>query len=204
MKETVSAIILAAGKSERMGIGRNKVFAPLFYKPVLEWSLELFQEEETIGEIIIAVSEDNLAYCQEIAASFPKVRAFSKGGNTRQISVYNAIIETTACYPYILVHDGARPLLYRDDLHKVIVSAKNDQGAILAVPVKDTIKEVYEGNLVKRTLVREELYNVQTPQVFPRNLLIQAYENAIKFNINATDDASLVENCGGVVEGSIW
>ena len=197
---TVSAIILAAGKSERMGIGRNKVFAPLFYKPVIEWSLDLFQAEESVGEIIIAVSDDDLPFLKALVAKFNKIKALSKGGETRQGSVSNALTLTSANYPYIAVHDGARPLLSREELHKVIMTANKDRGAVLAVPVKDTIKEVEEGNLVKRTLTRDGLYLAQTPQVFPRDLLLEADNNGLKANFIATDDASLVENIGGRVE----
>lgn len=201
----VSAIILAAGKSQRMGLGKNKVLTPLADKTVLEWSLALFSEEDAISEIIVAASAADMDEVERVALPFSKVKKIVEGGDSRQQSVLNALSETSPNLPFIAVHDGARPLLRGQDLHNVIYAAGKERGAVLSVPVKDTIKEVGDGNRVRRTLPREILYSAQTPQVFPRELLLAAYREAVTEGRDFTDDSSLVENFGGeviIVHGS--
>jgi 2-C-methyl-D-erythritol 4-phosphate cytidylyltransferase/2-C-methyl-D-erythritol 2,4-cyclodiphosphate synthase len=195
----ITAIIPAAGSSRRMNSEINKQFMLIAGQPVLTRSL--LSLEDFVGEILIIsrAGEENM--CRKAAQDLTLEWKIIPGGDTRQQSVLNGL--RTATGEWVLIHDGNRPLASPSLIRRVVDAARQTGAAIPAVPVVDTIKEVSQG-FVRSTLPRERLWAVQTPQVFQRTLLVNAYEFAEANNILATDDSSLVEAMGhrvAVVEG---
>lgn len=194
----ISAIIPAAGSSRRMQSTINKQFIPIAGQPVLTRSL--LSLADFVDEFIIVSRRGEEELCRE-CARYIKNTIVITGGTTRQESVHNGL---KLCQgEYVMVHDGNRPLAGPDLVRRVLAAAKLNGAAIPAVPVVDTIKEVQAGQ-VRTTLPRQLLYAVQTPQIFRRDLLLAAYQNAQGNKIESTDDSSLVEAMGmpvAVVEG---
>ncbi|MFQ5479941.1 MAG: 2-C-methyl-D-erythritol 4-phosphate cytidylyltransferase [Thermodesulfobacteriota bacterium] len=187
-------IIPAAGRGVRMG-GENKLLLPLLGAPILLRSIRAFQDSPLITAITLAVSDDTAEFCKnhiQDRPEFTKVKKLVPGGPTRQDSVYNALKKTTLYYDIILVHDGARPLVTSSIITAAIKQAACHGAAVPVVEVKDTIKEVSEG-VIKNTPLRSSLRAVQTPQAFKSDLLMGAFEAAVKENFTGTDEASLLE-----------
>lgn len=193
----ICAIIVAAGKGTRMGANINKVYLDLKGCPILLYALKLFQESPLIKDIIIVAAEGEEAKASEIAEKngITKVKIIVTGGMSRYESVKNALAFVDKNTDFVAVHDGARPLLTEEDLAKVICAAETADGAILAYPMQDSIKQA-KNLFIKKSLERKELWGAMTPQVFAFPKLLQAYENG---NKTATDDAQLVEEVGGRV-----
>ncbi len=200
-----AAIVPAAGLSSRMG-GGSKPFADLCGAPVLAHTLTALQHSTAVDEIIIAAKGEEIAGIYDICKHFGIAKATKviRGGDTRQQSVLTALGEVPAKAQLVAVHDGARPLASSADIDRVVETAATFGAAILAVPLKDTIKEVADG-IVKHTPDRCRFWAVQTPQVFDRLLLSGALSKAQAANIDLTDDAGAVERLGvpvQIVEGS--
>ncbi|MBI2251705.1 MAG: 2-C-methyl-D-erythritol 4-phosphate cytidylyltransferase [Armatimonadetes bacterium] len=200
------ALITAAGKSRRMEKG-NKLLLNLYGKPVLFWSLSPFQNCDLIEEIIITAPSREINLYENLVKKFNlnKVKKIIPGGASRQISVWKALNNLKEIN-YVLIHDGARPLITQREILKLIKAVKKVKSVILAIPVKDTVKELNSKKVIKHTLNREKIYLAQTPQVFDFNLIYQAYQEAFKKKLKSTDDASLVEFLGNkvsILEGSI-
>lgn len=196
----VNAIILAAGSGSRMNIGYNKQYICLNGKEVLAYTLEAFQKNDKVDNIILVSSSKEIDFCKENIVekyNFTKVSRIVSGGETRQNSVYNGL---KACKgsEIVIIHDGARPFVKKEFINESILKAKEFGASTVAVKVKDTIK-TGEDNIFKSTLNRDNLYSVQTPQAFKYDLILKAHENAVKNNLNGTDDSSLVEFLEGKV-----
>jgi len=188
----LSAIILAAGRGVRLGTKTSKALVKINKKPLIDYSLGVFGAHPDIDEIIAVVSRDNKK--QIIAAAkkaySKKIKAFVLGGARRQDSVFNGLKQVSSQSKWVLIHDSARPFIDRKSITKVIREAKRAGAAILGVPVKATIKKA-RNRAVIQTMDRSCLWEIQTPQVFKKELLLEAYK---KFSKNYfTDDASLVE-----------
>lgn len=198
MKEAViSAVIPAAGVGRRMGTDQKKQYILLQGKSILAHTLEVFQHCERISEIIIVTNEDEIDYCKnEIVDRFSlnKVVKIVRGGETRQESVTKGLVEVSEKSSHVLIHDGVRPFVSREALERLFGELEVTEGCILGVPVKDTIKIVSSDGCVESTPNRDQLWAIQTPQVFEKDLLIGAYEKANRESFQGTDDASLVEN----------
>ena len=198
MKEMTgcSAIVLAAGKGSRMKSEVHKQFMLLGGKPVLYYSLHCFQESSLIDEIILVTSEDMIDYCRsEIVEkySFDKVKKIVGGGKERYDSVYEGL-KACSSQGIVCVHDSARPFITEDILKRGIETAESTGACIVGVPAKDTMKLADENNDVDRTIPREKVWIVQTPQIFSYSLLKNAYESARLKGMNGiTDDAMVVE-----------
>lgn len=192
----LSAIVLAAGVGKRLGIPVPKPLVEICKKPVIIYSLKEFDQHPDIDEIIVVVSAQNKAAIAKIIkqSSFKKIKALCLGGKRRQDSVYNGLGAISQDSNWVLVHDSARPLINRKLITEVISAAKKTGAAILGVPVKATIKSVKKGSLVDKTVDRSNLWEIQTPQVFKKELIFEAYHRFHKANF--TDDASLVERLG--------
>jgi len=200
----VTAIILAAGRGERMKTERvGKQYLPLGGKPILVHTLLAFEECPSIEEIILAVKKEEIDYCQlSIVKRFGLRKA---GGERRQDSVYNALKKVNKDCCIILVHDSVRPFITREMIRRTIEATRVHKAVVTAVPVTDTIKEGDGRGFVERTLDRDRLWSIQTPQGFESNLIKEAYSRACERNFSGTDDASLVEEMGHsvkVIEGS--
>lgn len=188
----VTAVIVAGGRGERFG--RKKQFLRLYGKPLLYWSLDTFQKIKEIREIVLVLPQEDLPEKEKIIKEkFNKVKKIVPGGRTRQESVFNGLRVTDDKIPFVAIHDGVRPLASEKLVKRTLETARKYGSAVAALPVRETLKLVGKNNLVERTLPREKIWAIQTPQVFPRNLLLKAYEKAQKDKFTGTDDAQLVE-----------
>lgn len=204
----VSAVIVAAGMGKRMGTDKNKQYIEIGNKAVLAHTIESFQNNEYIDEIIIVTREEEIDYCRrEIVEKFSlsKVKSIVVGGNERQDSVYNGLISVNQNCEIALIHDGARPFIEDICITNSIICALNFKACVVGVKVKDTIKRVDEKENVIDTPDRTCLWQVQTPQAFHYSLIIEAYKKGIKQGWKVTDDSMLVEKFGHkvkMIEGS--
>jgi len=195
--EKVGAVIAAGGSSQRMG-GIDKMLAPLGGEPVLARVLSVFQKCDSIDQIVVVLSESNLKQGQQLVTEggWTKVSDVCLGGSRRQDSVVNGLSRLTDCQ-WVIIHDGARPLVTVDLIERALEVASQTGAAIAAVPVTDTIKLVGEDLIVQGTPPRRSLWAVQTPQVFRFDVIDEAYRQA-KFEV--TDDSTPVERLGHKVK----
>lgn len=196
------AIVMSAGKGLRVGGDIPKQYMDLLGKPVLYYSLKTF-EESFIDEVVIVCGSGHEAYVKKEIVdrfSFNKVKKIVSGGKERSDSVYNGLMAVeNPDKSYVYIHDGARPMLTVAMLESLKEDAECFGTAVLGVKCKDTVKIVNEDGFVSTTPKREFLWNVQTPQVFKGDDLIEAYDSfhGTK-NATATDDASVMESFGAL------
>ena len=192
-----TTVILAAGLGKRMQAGHNKQFIEICGQSVLTHTLTVFAQIPEIAKIVLVVRAGEEDTCQNMIPEIAESKTvLAIGGKERQDSVHNGIRAITWECEYILIHDGARPLVTEEVIRRTLLAAQNSGAAICAVPVKDTIKQADSDGNVLATIPRESLWAVQTPQVFRADLIRRAYENAYVHNHYGTDDASLVEYLG--------
>lgn len=198
----VTAIIVAAGKSERMGAGTDKAFLNLGPKPVVAWSLLAFERCADIDQIILVVRKDQLIAAKAVVRMFgiSKVRAVVAGGAKRQDSVLSGMKELDLDTRFVVVHDGARPCVKPETISEVVKLARRGGAAVVGCRIWDTVKFVEKGTTVTRTEDRTKLWAVQTPQAFDVRLLKRAYAAVVEKKIDVTDDASAVELLGESVK----
>nr|WP_212382129.1 2-C-methyl-D-erythritol 4-phosphate cytidylyltransferase [Alkaliphilus sp. B6464] len=198
-----SAIIVAAGKGRRMGREYNKQYILLGNKPIVAHTIEVFEDSSLIDEIILVVGKGEVDLIKQIIIdkyNFKKVISIVEGGDRRQDSVYNGLRAIGNNCNIVLIHDGARPFITDSIIEEGIDVANKTGACIAAVPVKDTIKVSNESMDVVNTPNRETLWAVQTPQVFKYQLVMDAYEKLQNSNIEATDDAMIIERLGYTVK----
>jgi len=195
--ESVGAIIAAAGRGRRFGEG-DKLFAPLAGRPLIAHTLMAFEVCRAVDTVVLVLAEENLERGRGLVASagFDKVAAICPGGSRRQDSVRMGLETLPECR-WLVVHDGARPLVTAALIEAGLAAAAETGAATAAVPLADTLKEAGEDGLVRRTLDRRNLWAAQTPQVFEYELLREAHRLA---KDDATDDAALVEALGRQVK----
>jgi len=196
----VTALIPAAGMGKRMGAGINKQYLLLAGRPILAHTLAVFEQAPFVDEVCLVVPEDEIAYCRETVVErygFAKVRRFVAGGSERQHSVLNGLraIESQGADDVVLIHDGVRPFVPLPVLEQSVETARIHDGALVAVPVKDTVKVVKDGTVLE-TPPRESLWLAQTPQAFRYGIIRDAHERAAAEGWLGTDDASLLERLG--------
>lgn len=180
-----TAIVLASGSSTRASIGYNKIFYKIDNDPVINLACKDFIDDDKCEQIIITYSNDEIVKLKELFNSGKII--YVKGGLTRQESVKNALNEVKS--EYVLIHDGARPFVSNDLINRLVKELENKNAIIPVINVTDTIK-VIKGNKVVKTLNRDELKIVQTPQAFKTSLIKKAHEKATGTYF---DDASLIE-----------
>jgi len=192
------AIIVAAGKSERMGVKVDKAFLTLGPKPVLAYSLEAFEACPDIDEVILVVRKDRTANARSMAQIFgcAKVVRVIAGGAKRQTSVINGLAALNEDTRVVAVHDGARPFVTPELISETVNIARRHGSAVAASRITDTVKYVERGLKVTRTLNRAKLWAVQTPQTFKIDVLREAFDVVEKKNATVTDEASAVELAG--------
>jgi 2-C-methyl-D-erythritol 4-phosphate cytidylyltransferase len=183
------ALIVAAGRGERLGAGVAKAFVPLAGRPMLDWSLDALREVPAIESITVAMPP---------GVAPPDGVAAVQGGRVRSESVVRALRAAGEGDP-VLVHDAARPLVTPDLAQRVLEALAGVDAAIAATPLTDTIKRAGPDGRVIETLSRRELWAVQTPQAFRREALAAALDVPADVLAAATDDAWLVERAGGSV-----
>ena len=181
--------------------GVNKLMLPLEGIPVLVRTLNALQQAENVDEIIVATREEDLVEISQLCRIYgiSKCTKVVRGGESRVHSVMLAALEASPDTELLAVQDGARPLVTPELIDKVVHAAANCGAAAPAVPVKDTVKTVRSDGAVEKTLEREALRAVQTPQVFEADLLKAALQAALEQNVPITDDCSAVERLGKVV-----
>lgn len=203
----IAVIIAAAGSSTRMGAGIDKQFVSLAGRPLLWYSVQCFSSMPEVRQLLVTVSASNekrvAALLRDNAAHIPwKV---VPGGSERQDSVRKALLLTIEDADLVLVHDGARPFVDQEMVRLSLEPALECGASVVAVPVKDTIKSADSHSVVRKTLDRRNLWQIQTPQTFRREVLLNAHLQAAAAGFLATDDAALVEWTGGsvrIVRGS--
>ncbi len=201
-----SAIIVAAGRGKRMGVGTDKAFLSLGSKPVLAWSMLAFEECVDIERIILVVRRDQITAAKTVAHMFgiSKLQEVVVGGSSRQDSVLNGMKVLDPDTRYVCVHDGARPCVKPELIQATLRCAKRNGCGIAASRVWDTVKYVERGTTVSHTVDRAKLWAVQTPQTFSLGLLTKAYAEVKDKKATVTDDAAAVELLGEKVRLVEW
>ena len=206
MTQDVGVVIVAAGTGSRVGGAELKQFRWVAGKPMLLHSVQLFHARPDVAMVVCVLPRAIIGDPPPwLFQSDTERLLLSVGGATRQDSVSNGLEDLPAAASVIVVHDAARPLVPDSVVSRVIAEARRGQAAIAALPVVDTLKEVDADGRVVRTVPRERLWRAQTPQAFPRGVLVQAHAAARARGLKATDDAALCEALGipvVVVKGS--
>lgn len=195
----LSAIIVAAGSSQRMGF--DKLLALLGEKPVLAHTLDAFEQTGCVDEIILVARAERVAEFQELVktGAYKKVRDVIAGGAQRQDSVRAGLEQLSPGANYVAVHDAARPLVMPEQIERVFALAREHGAATLAEPITDTLKRADENRFVTGGVARDGLYAMQTPQIFSRELLVDAYAAVAAKKLSITDEVSAVEQLGAKV-----
>ena len=208
MNSKVCTLIPAAGKGSRMAHSVKKPYLELAQKPILAHTIQRFEQNSAVDAIFVIVDQADFSECHATVLrpyAFTKVQKLVDGGETRQMSVYNGIRALSTDVDFVIVHDGVRPFVTDEVIFACLAAADECGAAVAAVPVKDTIKIANTDRFIVETPAREQLWAVQTPQVFRKSLLEEAHQAAQARQLTATDDASLVEQLGfpvKLVEGS--
>jgi 2-C-methyl-D-erythritol 4-phosphate cytidylyltransferase len=204
----VAALVLAAGRGERFGAPLPKAFLSLGGRPLVVRAIEALAARPEIEVIVPVLPAADLVRWAALARDFPGAEKLAEavaGGAERQDSMRAGLAALPADIEWVAVHDAARPLLRSEDVGRVLAEAARSGAALLAVPVRDTLKRVHAGT-VTATLERAETWAAQTPQVFRASLLREALAKAAADGFLGTDDAQLVERLGvpvAIVEGDV-
>jgi 2-C-methyl-D-erythritol 4-phosphate cytidylyltransferase len=192
----LSAILVAAGDSRRMGF--DKVFATIAGRSVIAHSIDAFERAACVGEIIVVGRKDRLEEIKAVvrAENFKKVRLIIPGGKHRQDSVRAGLDQVAGDAKYVAVHDAARPLITTTQIERVFEQCRIHAAASLAEPIGDTLKYADTEFFVIGQVDRHQLYAMQTPQVFERRLIEDAYKTVHAENVSVTDEVSAVERLG--------
>ena len=202
------AIILAGGAGKRMGAATNKQFLLIDNKPIIVHTLQIFEECRAIDGIYLVVNQKDLPMIQEEILEtyrFNKILKLVIGGRLRQDSVRNGLEAIENPCDIVIIHDGARPFVSPSFIDKGILLMEMFDAVIPALPVKDTIKVVSKEGFVQKTLERDSLWHVQTPQTFKYDLITKAYREGAAKKLYGYDDATFLEHMGKkvkVIEGS--
>ena len=195
----VSAIIPAAGQGSRMALPVPKQFLHLCDRPMISYSLEAFELIEPLTEVFIAVPSGQEERCWKEWVepfNFKKAIRIIAGGVSRQDSVYAGLKAVSSETEIVVVHDGVRPLVTAGLIQETLDAAVKHGAAVVALRLKDTIKNVRSDGTIKETVDRNSLWSAQTPQIFSYKLLLEAYEHAYRDGVTGTDEASLLERIG--------
>ena len=192
----LTAIIVAAGDSRRMGF--DKLFATIVGRPVIAHTIGAFERAGSVGDIIVIGREGRLDEIKAIVRdeNFKKVRSIVPGGKHRQDSVRAGLDHLAAGAKYVAVHDAARPLITPEQIECVLEQCRMHAAASLAEPISDTLKYADSEFFVTGPVDRHQLYAMQTPQVFERPLIEDAYRAVYAENVSVTDEVSAVERLG--------
>ncbi|GAN34442.1 MAG: 2-C-methyl-D-erythritol 4-phosphate cytidylyltransferase [Candidatus Brocadia sp. AMX2] len=195
----VSVVLVGAGLGLRMGGSVKKPFLPIHGKPIFLHTIERFSQTDVIGEIILVVGEAEIQFLREQwqdVLDACKVKKIVAGGKKRQNSVYNGLCQTRADAEIVLIHDIVRPLVRKEHIEAVINKVRESHAAILAAPMKATVKEAGSDLRIQRTVPRNNLWMAQTPQGFKRELILKVFDQFQDVDREFTDDAQMVEKAG--------
>jgi len=194
---SIAAILLAGGTGSRVGGPIPKQYLPLKGQPIVQYSFDLFLSLPEITEIIVVCKPQFQTFFEE--SPLKPVR-FALPGKERQDSVASGFAHVSPSCEYILIHDTARPLIQEEEVNKLIEEGLPVGAATLGVPITYTIKEVDDHGIVKQTLNRNQLFNIQTPQILRRDILSKGLHKARKRGLIFTDDVALAELLGHPVK----
>lgn len=188
------AVIAAGGTGQRMGLSFNKLFLTVDERPILAYTLDVFEETDCIDEVVIVCNEQDVVLCHEVVQDFgyTKIKTIVTGGPTRQQSVYKGLKELSEEIQVVVIHDAARPLVTPEIITETAAAAFADGAAAAGITPTDTVK-IVQNNKIRDTLDRNSLVLIQTPQAFQKELIVGAHQSAAKSNILATDDCALLE-----------
>lgn len=218
-KAHCTAIVLAGGRGRRMGTVQSKMYLLIQDKPVLYYSLDVFEKSRVIDEVILVTGKGQIPYCRQKFVEeygFQKIKTVVEGGAERYHSVWEGlrVLEKEKRKGgYVFIHDGARPFISEEILERAYREVCKSRACVVGMPVKDTIKIADEKGCIHMTPNRSLVWQIQTPQVFAEELILPAYREVIEKEkelleqgIQITDDAMVVENVCGclvrLVEGS--
>lgn len=199
----ITALIVAGGKGRRMGAGINKVFLKLAGKEVIARTVEAFERNAQIDEIVMVTGKSDMEAAKNILKSFKKVKNVIEGGSERQQSVHNGL--KCVCGDIVLIHDGARALISQEEIDNVIADCKKYGAAAVGVSCKDTLKSADKEGFISGTVDRSSTYMIQTPQAFKTDIISELHEKAKNDNLSVTDDCAIAEHYGvkvKITEGS--
>ena len=194
----VTAIVAAAGMGKRMKMGINKQFLTIDGIPILAHTIKKIEKSKYVDFLLLIVKESDMRYVHDTIKKH-KINMNYKivyGGKERQDSINNGLLNMPHETDIVLTHDGARPFVSVDKIDEAIENVMDTGASVLANPVKDTIKVSTDGKLVDYTPNRNRLWQVQTPQVFRKEIIMKAYSQAYAEGYNGTGDCSLVEKTG--------
>ncbi len=193
------AILVAAGRGERLGAGRPKAFVAVAGKPLLLWAAEAFEAAPAVDAIVAVVPEAERARAREMLGHVTKLAAVVPGGERRQDSVAAGLRHAPPGFDgLVLVHDAARPFVEPSLIAAVVEAARESGAALPVLPLVDTLKRVRDGRVLE-TLDRSELCGAQTPQGFKLSALLRAYAQAAAAGLSVTDEAMALERQGAIV-----
>jgi 2-C-methyl-D-erythritol 4-phosphate cytidylyltransferase len=195
----LTAIIVAAGDSRRMGF--DKLFAMIAGRPVIAHTIDAFERAGCVDEIIVVTREDRRAEIKTIARdeNFKKVQSIVPGGKHRQDSVRAGLGQLAPDSRYVAIHDAARPLITAEQIESVFEQCRIHAAASLAEPISDTLKYADAEFFVTAPVDRHQLYAMQTPQIFERQLIEDAYRAVYAENASVTDEVSAIERLGHMI-----
>ena len=198
-----SCIIVSGGIGKRMGAGVPKQYLELEGKPILAHTLEVFEKSEKINEIILVVDKDSQVFCQELVrGAYSKVKDILCGGKERYDSVKIGLSAIHQKSEIVFIHDGVRPFITQDKINLLYEASKGEASLWLGIPIKDTIRRIDERGYGEETLPRQLLQSVQTPQVFQRKIIENAYQKLYclpeDIRQQITDDVMVVEIALGI------
>ncbi|ALS24837.1 2-C-methyl-D-erythritol 4-phosphate cytidylyltransferase [Paenibacillus naphthalenovorans] len=205
----LGVVVVAAGKGSRMGTKESKQYLLIDHKPILVHTLELFERFAPVSSVALVTGADDVPRCGQFVREYGlgKVKHIIQGGKERQDSVYQGLQALKGTVDWVMVHDGVRPFTAVEHLTACLHQAMKTEAAVLAVPVKDTIKVVDGSGVIQSTPDRSSLWAIQTPQAFRFSVLLEAHERARQEGFTGTDDAMLVERMGirvSVVEADYY
>src|SRR6476620_6494657 len=191
----LGAIIVAAGGSKRAGI--DKLMVKIAGRSVIQHTLTAFEKTICVNDILV-VSRDTITMRHLIVrTNFRKVRRVVRGGARRQDSVQAGLNALNNEVEFVAIHDAARPLISAREIERVFAAARKHGAAALAAPITDTLKVADANHVVSGSIDRQNVFAMQTPQIFRRELLSQAYEQVKKDSLTVTDEVSAIEHAGG-------
>ena len=192
----VSAVIVAAGSSRRMGF--DKLFAPLAGKPLVAHAVGAFERTPEIEEIVLVTRKEQRACLEELIASegWTKVAHVIEGGAERHLSVWRGLQAVDGSATHVAIHDGARPLTTPGVIRRCLELAQRTGAACVAAPIPDTVKRATDEGVVSESVERAGLWAMQTPQIFSTPIILQAYAAIIGSGEPVTDEVSAVQRTG--------
>lgn len=189
------AILLSAGGGKRTKAKLPKQYNLLGGQAILNYSLKTFIECNIFNQIIIVIQNEYKQLCLDLLGNLAQYVKLVEGGKTRQESTFKGLQALKSYNPdYVYIHDAARPFVSKQQIYELSKAVTPKQGAILALPIQNTIKRVTKENYIEKTIERENLYSAQTPQVFPYNIISLAHAKSVQQKLqHFTDDSQLAE-----------